>query len=163
MKRAPIVLSATVAGLAAALGFHAHVPAAQVSTAHVAPSSATATSSAPSPAASASGSAASSASTKTITSAVETNRYGNVELMVTITSGRITGITAHQIPQNDGKSAQINAYAEPVLRHSALSAQSANIDAVSGATYTSDGYRTALQSVLDQARAPSTAGTSAGS
>ncbi len=159
MRRAPIVLSATVAGLAASLGFHAHVPAAvTASPARVAPAPAPGTSA--TPATPASGAAA--AATRTITIAVATNRYGNVQLMVTITSGRITRLEALQIPDHDGKSAQINAYAEPLLRHSALSAQSASIDAVSGATYTSDSYRTALQSVLDQARPAPTAGTSAG-
>jgi uncharacterized protein with FMN-binding domain len=49
------------------------------------------------------------------------------------------------------KSSQISSYAEPLLRQSALSKQSATIDAVSGATYTSDGYATALQSALDKA------------
>ena len=149
MKRAPVVLSATVAGLAAALGFHAHVPAAvPVGAAQVTPSSPSGTASTPA-------TPASGASARTITSEVATNRYGNVQLMVTITGGKITSIDALQIPENDGKSAQINAYAEPLLRQSALSAQSASIDAVSGATYTSDSYRTALQSVLDQARPPS--------
>jgi uncharacterized protein with FMN-binding domain len=51
----------------------------------------------------------------------------------------------------DPKSSEISGYAEPLLRRSALSKQSASIDAVSGATYTSDGYKTALQSALDKA------------
>lgn len=139
MQRAPIVLSATVAGLAATLGFQAH-PAA--STTAAAPTTTAATSSSPTTA---------SATTKTVTSAVESNQYGNVQLKVTIASGRITKVEAVQIPQNDPKSAEINAYAEPLLRQSALSAQSATIDAVSGATFTSNSYKAALQSALDKA------------
>jgi uncharacterized protein with FMN-binding domain len=165
VKRAPIVVSATVVGLAATLGFRAHAPAAPTpSTAQVAPSPAPRASSTPGTAKSSSSSSSrpsTSSATKTVTSAVETNRYGNVQLKVTIKSGKITSIQVLQIPQNDGKSAQINAYAEPILRQSALAVQSASIDAVSGATYTSDSYKTALQSVLDQVQPSSTASTGA--
>jgi uncharacterized protein with FMN-binding domain len=83
-----------------------------------------------------------------------------VQLKVTIKSGQITSIQALQIPQNDGKSVEINNYAEPILRQSALAAQSATFDAVSGATYTSDSYKSALQSALDQAPARATSGAS---
>jgi uncharacterized protein with FMN-binding domain len=76
---------------------------------------------------------------------------GNVQVKVTISGGKITNIEAVQLPSMDPKSVQISSYAEPVLRQSALSAQSANIDVVSGANYTSDGYKNALQSALDKA------------
>ena len=147
MQRAPIVLSATVAGLAATLGFHAH------------PAASTTAATTPTPAAttqSSSGTTA-SATTKTVTSAVETNQYGNVQLKVTIANGKITNVVAVQIPQNDPKSSEINAYAEPLLRHSALSVQSASVDAVSGATFTSTSYKAALQSALDKANFSTTA------
>jgi uncharacterized protein with FMN-binding domain len=148
MKRAPIVLSATVAGLAVTLGFHAHAPAAP-------PPTTTAQASAPSSSGSsgsgATPAAATSSSTKTVTSDVASNQYGNVQLKVTVSNGKVTKIEALQVPQNDRKSAEINAYAEPALQASALQAQSANIDTVSGATYTSDSYKTALQSALDKA------------
>ena len=151
MKRAPIVLSATVAGLAVTLGFHAHAPAAP-------PPTTTAQASAPSSSGS-SGSgakapAAASSSTKTVTSDVASNQYGNVQLKVTVSNGKVTKIEALQVPQNDRRSAEINAYAEPALQASALQAQSANIDTVSGATYTSDSYKAALQSALDKAGLP---------
>jgi uncharacterized protein with FMN-binding domain len=142
MKRAPIVLSATVAGLAATLGFHPQSPTPSPTAAATTTATTTPTRSTGTPA---------SASTKTVTSAVEANRYGNVQLKVTIKAGKITKIEAVQIPTNDPKSAEINASAEPLLQQSALSAQSANIDAVSGATYTSDSYKAALQSALDKA------------
>lgn len=145
MKRAPIVLSATVAGLGATLGFHAHSPAA------VATSAATPAAAGASTSGTATNQTASASTTKTVTSAVETNQYGNVQLKVTISGGKITAVQTLQIPQNDGKSAQINAYAEPILKASALKTQSAQIDTVSGATYTSDSYKLALQSALDTA------------
>lgn len=147
VKRAPIVLSATVAGLAATLGFQAHTRAASTATAptttQVAPSTSSGSSSAPS--------ASTASSTKTVTGAVAANQYGNVQLKVTIKGGKITKIEAVQIPNNDPKSTEINASAEPILRQSALSAQSASIDTVSGATYTSNSYKVALQSALDKA------------
>jgi uncharacterized protein with FMN-binding domain len=132
MRRAPVVLSATVIGTAAALGFHAHAPAAATPT-------------------TAAVVAKTSPGAKSVTSAVAPNRYGNVQLRLTISGSKVTAIQAVQLPNGDPKSAQINAYAEPILRQSALSAQSATIDVVSGATYTSDSYRTALQSALDRA------------
>ena len=47
---------------------------------------------------------------------------------------------------------QINAYALPILVQATLDSQSANIDMVSGATYTSSGYLQSLQAALDEAR-----------
>jgi uncharacterized protein with FMN-binding domain len=154
MNRAPIVLSATVAGLAVTLGFHAHAPAAPPPTTTAqasAPSSSGSSGSAGSSGSGAAPAAAASSSTKTVTSDVASNQYGNVQLKVTVSNGKVTKIEALQVPQNDRKSAEINAYAEPALQASALQAQSANIDTVSGATYTSDSYKTALQSALDKA------------
>jgi uncharacterized protein with FMN-binding domain len=139
MKRAPIVLTATAAGLAATLGFHPHSKAATatVVTTSTAASSPTTTTT--------------TASAKTVTSEAVSTRYGDVQLKLTISGGRVTSVQALQLPSSDPKSSQISSYAEPQLRQSALTAQSANIDAVSGATYTSAGYRTALQSALDTA------------
>jgi uncharacterized protein with FMN-binding domain len=167
MNRAPIVLSATVAGLAVTLGFHAHAPAAtppattaaaQTGASGSAASSASSSSGSTPAAASSSSSAkpSTAASAKTVTSDVASNQYGNVQLKVTVSNGKITKIEALQVPQNDPKSAEINAYAEPQLQASALQAQSANIDTVSGATFTSNSYKTALQSALDKAGLPST-------
>jgi uncharacterized protein with FMN-binding domain len=59
-------------------------------------------------------------------------------------------VTAIQLPQSDAKSAQISQYAAPQLRNEVLAAQSAKIDGVSGASYTSQSYDTSLQSALDQ-------------
>jgi uncharacterized protein with FMN-binding domain len=153
MTRAPIVLSATVAGLAATLGFHARTPAASgpaitatTATTKAAPTATTAT-------------ASTASATRTVTSAVEANQYGNVQLKVTIKGARITAVTAVQIPTGDPKSAEINAYAEPILQRSALTAQSASIDAVSGATYTSTGYKAALQSALAKANVSTSTAT----
>jgi uncharacterized protein with FMN-binding domain len=78
-------------------------------------------------------------------------QYGPVQVKVTITGGKITNVEALALPSNDPKSVEIGTYAEPLLRQSALTKQNGTVDAVSGATYTSDGYQTALQSALDKA------------
>ena len=139
MTRAPIVLTATAAGLAGTLSFHAHAATPARTTT---PATATTSSSA---------SASTSAATKAVTGDAVATQYGPVQLKVTVSGGKITKIEALQLPSNDPKSAQISSYAEPQLTQSALTAQSASIDAVSGATYTSEGYKTALQSALDKA------------
>ncbi len=55
------------------------------------------------------------------------------------------------MPWNDRRDQEINSYAVPVLNGEVVQAQSAGIDMVSGATYTSDGYIQSLQSAIDQA------------
>ena len=77
-------------------------------------------------------------------------RYGPVQVEVTIESGQITDVTALQLPTG-GRSGQISREVESMLNSQALTAQSANIDGVSGATYTSDAYARSLQAALDDA------------
>jgi uncharacterized protein with FMN-binding domain len=60
-------------------------------------------------------------------------------------------VTALQVPSGNRRDAEINAYAVPQLRTEALAAQSAQIDVVSGATVTSEGYMESLQAALDSA------------
>lgn len=150
MKRAPIVLAATAAGLGATLGYSPHSKAPAASAVATATQSTTSSSSSGA-AKTSSSSKSTTSSTKTATGQAVSTRYGPVQLKVTVSAGKITKVEAVQLPANDPKSVQINSFAEPILRQSALSAQSANVDVVSGATYTSDGYRTALQSALDAA------------
>jgi uncharacterized protein with FMN-binding domain len=80
-------------------------------------------------------------------------RYGVVQVQITISQHRITKATAIAYPHGSGQTDQINAYAVPQLNSETLQAQSAQIDTVSGATYTSNGYRSSLQSALDSAHA----------
>ncbi|MEV7079859.1 FMN-binding protein [Streptomyces sp. NPDC093516] len=79
-------------------------------------------------------------------------QYGPVQVRVTMTNGKITKAEAVRTPQG-GRSDQITASAVPRLNQAAVAAQSADIDAVSGATYTSAGYKKSLQSALDKAKA----------
>jgi uncharacterized protein with FMN-binding domain len=83
-------------------------------------------------------------------SAVNT-RWGIVQVQITVADGKVTASTAVQFPQNNSRDRQINAYAVPALNQEAVSAQNADIDAVSGATVTSDGYVQSLQSALNLA------------
>jgi uncharacterized protein with FMN-binding domain len=87
--------------------------------------------------------------TKTLTGAVEENRYGRVQVEVTFQGTKITAVQVLQSP-GDRRSVQINARATPILEQEVLSSQSANIDTVSGATYTSDSYQQSVQSAIDQ-------------
>lgn len=77
--------------------------------------------------------------------------YGVVQVRVTLTGSHIDDITALSLPQG-GRSSDISSYAAPRLRQEALAAQSARIDTVSGASYTSSGYARSLQSALDASR-----------
>jgi uncharacterized protein with FMN-binding domain len=70
---------------------------------------------------------------------------------VHIRNGRITDVVALRVPNGNDRDKEINDYAVPRLRQEVLTAQSANIDSVSGATVTSDGYRRSLQAALDAA------------
>ena len=75
-----------------------------------------------------------------LTGTAVNTRYGPVQVQITVTNGKITAVNAVDYPQNDGRDQQINSYAIPQLNSEALAAQSAKIDMVSGATYTSSGY-----------------------
>ncbi len=77
--------------------------------------------------------------------------YGTVQVRVTLAGTRIVGVSTLSLPTG-GRSDEISSYAEPLLQQEALKAQSASIDAVSGASYTSQGYAQSLQSALDAAK-----------
>jgi uncharacterized protein with FMN-binding domain len=78
-------------------------------------------------------------------------RFGPVQVEVTISDGKLTNVTALALPTDHPRSLAISEYAEPILRSEALQARSAQIDLVSGATYTSIAYARSLQAALDQA------------
>jgi uncharacterized protein with FMN-binding domain len=89
----------------------------------------------------------------TVSGAAVGIRWGAVQVQVTIVDGSIADVTALQLPDGDRHSAQLSQRAEPILRSSALRAQGADVDIVSGATYTSLAYAQSLQAALDAARA----------
>lgn len=79
-------------------------------------------------------------------------RYGPVQVRVTVSGGKITQVDVPTYPTESFRDQEINQQAVPQLVSETLSAQSAKIDMVSGATFTSDGYEQSLQSALDQAK-----------
>lgn len=103
-----------------------------------------------SPSASASSGTSSSAA-KTYTGAVAGTRWGDVQVTVTVAGGKITNVAVPVYPNGNGRDQEINAFALPTLVQETLQAQNANIQTVSGATVTSDGYLQSLQSALDAA------------
>lgn len=161
MRRAPIVLIATVLGTAGVLLFKplsTTSVASATSTDTGASSSGSAATSPPSSGASASSGSSSSSSSAssgaadgTYTGEAETTRFGTTQVKVTISGGRITEITTVQLNQNEPRSVQISQSAVPTLRSEVLSKQTAAVDTVSGATYTTAQYEASLQSALDSA------------
>jgi len=91
--------------------------------------------------------------TGSVTGPVVPTPFGNVQVQATLSGGKILDITTLQTPSDRTRSQMIAQYAVPILHDEALAAQSAQISAVSGATYTSAGYAQSLQGALDQAKA----------
>ena len=87
----------------------------------------------------------------TFTGEAADTRYGPVQVQITVAGGKITDAQAVQYPQESGRDVRINSSAVPELNQETLQAQSAQIDTVSGATYTSEGYQQSLQSAIDAA------------
>ncbi len=83
----------------------------------------------------------------------DTNRWGTVQVQIVVTGGVLTDVQVLSYPDDDRRSIRINDRALPTLTAEALAAQSANIDSVSGATYTWESYTISLQSALDAASA----------
>src|SRR5450759_2197193 len=103
---------------------------------------------APSPSPSPSGPAAING---TFTGSDVPNRFGDVVVRVVISSGHISDVQAVTLPTDRAESAYISSVVGPMLRTEALQAQSATIDIISGATYTSQSYAQSLESALQQA------------
>ncbi|MBK3624378.1 FMN-binding protein [Streptomyces asoensis] len=144
LRRVVLASAATVSGIVLLLSLKPHTSPAVAGLA-----------SAPAPTAGSSAPAASGGSattgTRTLTGDSVQTRWGPVQVRVTLKDGKLTDVTAVTYPQENPRDQQINSYAIPQLTREALTAQSADIDTVSGATYTSDGYRQSLQSALDSA------------
>lgn len=87
----------------------------------------------------------------TVDGAVVGTQYGSVQVRVSFTGKKITNVHALQLTDSSSTSVSISAGAAPILRREALAAQSAQIDVVSGATYTSEAYQQSLQSAIDSA------------
>ncbi|WP_405011240.1 FMN-binding protein [Kitasatospora sp. NBC_01539] len=158
MRRAVVSSTATVAGILLLLSLKPHDATGSAAVISSGGSSGTSGSSGSSGSSGTNGSdttgstaGAGSASTRSVTGDAADTRYGPVQVKVTLSGTRITTIDVVQYPSQDHRDQEINSYALPVLNQEAIAAQSADIDVVSGATYTSDGYTASLQSALDKA------------
>jgi uncharacterized protein with FMN-binding domain len=162
MRRVVTIVVATLGGLALLASFHTSATSTLRATAPSGsgrppatappPGTGTATTSAPAvaPPPSTTTTTASSAR-RTVDGPVVSTQYGDVQVRVTVQGGRIADVQALELPSDRERSARISNFAGPELHDEALAAQSANIDIVSGATYTSEGYAESLQSALDRA------------
>ena len=151
LRRIMLASAATVSGIVMLLTLKPHTTPEVVSAAAPAPSASSSSSPGGSSSSGGSSGSGSSKGTTTVTGDSVQTRWGPVQVRITVQNGKITDVTAVTYPQENPRDQQINAYAVPQLRSEALAAQSADIDTVSGATYTSDGYRESLQSALDSA------------
>ena len=91
------------------------------------------------------------AGTYVVTGPVVPTPFGPVQVEIDIADGRIGDVVALRTPTEHAFSVQLNKFATPTLRSETLKAQSAKIDVVSGATYTSNAYAQSLQVALNQA------------
>jgi uncharacterized protein with FMN-binding domain len=89
----------------------------------------------------------------TYTGTTVQHRYGSVTVTVTISGGKITNVTAQALDPGDRRSQSIDSQAVPIMKSEVLAANSANVQTLSGATYTTTAYVTSLQSALAKAAA----------
>jgi uncharacterized protein with FMN-binding domain len=125
-------------------------PATTTSSSSRSSGSSSSSSSSATPSATPSSTTGSAASSK-VTGSVAQTQWGPVQVQLTVSSGKITDVSVLQYPNGNGRDQEINAYALPILMQETVQQQSAQIDMVSGATVTSNGYLESLQSALDQA------------
>jgi uncharacterized protein with FMN-binding domain len=156
MRRAVIVTGITIVGVASILNYKiaplrlgavAAVPPTP-SAGNIEPSPSASPLATPSPSPTPS---ASTVINGTFTGSDVANRFGDVVVRVVISNGHISDVQAVTLPTDRAESAYISQVVGPMLRTEALQAQSANIDIISGATYTSQSYAQSLESALQQA------------
>ncbi|WAL68273.1 FMN-binding protein [Amycolatopsis cynarae] len=150
MKRIVLWFLSTVSLVALLFGYHTSTSGASGNAAGTGPATPKGnTGTAPSTGGTSAGSPA--PGSKTYTGPSVDTRWGPVQVQITVADKKITNVSVVDYPDNNGRDRQINSYALPILVRSTLSAQSANIDMISGATVTSEGYVQSLQGALDQA------------
>lgn len=153
--RAAVALVATVIGVFLLFSFKTpaqakpKTPSADVARATPTPSASPSDSSAPSPTPSPSSS--SGYKDGSYTGQDILTQFGDVQVKVTISGGKIADVQALQLPFDRQRSEEISQYAAPQLHDEVLQAQSAQIDLLGGATFTSDAYAQSVQSALNQA------------
>ena len=164
MKRYPLVISATAAGLAGVLSFHSHsatttlqggasATSASPGSSHTTAPASTTSAKGPTPGKSAPASASGQGGSSThATGTLEQYGYGQLSVRVTMSGGKIANVAVAKLQTADTYSQQLASYVIPILRREVLHAQSAKINGLTGATYTSEAYAYSLQSALDKLR-----------
>ena len=154
MKRLILAVAGTIAGLIALLSFRTHAGPAAVGSlpaASLGPVPSLATPSGANGGGCGHGPSPPSAGPVTTLGQAVTDQYGTIQVRIVTVGRQIRSVSFAQLVGDEQLSDLINAQAGPLLLHRTLIAQSAQIDTVSGATYTSDAYRQSLQSALDKA------------
>jgi len=153
MRRVILAVTGTIAGLVALLSFKSHAPslsAAATSGTGAGSSSSSSSSSVPGEFPTGSQAASLPAGETALTGQVADTVYGPVQVQLILRNTKIIKVAVLQQPTNTIHDIQIGEFAFPELISETLKAQSAKIDTVSGASYTSQGYIQSLQSALDQ-------------
>jgi uncharacterized protein with FMN-binding domain len=153
MRRVILAVTGTIAGLVALLSFKAHAPTVPVAATSGTGSGSSASSSSSSartiPGEFQSVAGPLTAGETAITGKVANTVYGPVQIQLIVKSHKIVKVAVLEQPTNTIHDIQIGEFAFPKLISETLSAQNAKVDAVSGASYTSEGYISSLQSAVD--------------
>jgi uncharacterized protein with FMN-binding domain len=154
MRRVILAVTGTIAGLVALLSFKSHVPTLPVAATSGTSGGSSTSSSSSSSSTTVPGEFQSAAGPLTagetkITGQVANTVYGPVQIQLVVKNSKIVKVAVLEQPTNTIHDIQIGEFAFPRLISETLAAQSAKIDAVSGASYTSAGYISSLQSALD--------------
>lgn len=151
MRRVIFAITVTIAGLVALLSFKSHFPERTVAAPPGQPPAPAGTSGTTAPFTGAAAQRALPAGERAVLGSVANTIYGPVQVQAVVRSGKIVSVRILQQPSGTTEDVQIGQYAFPRLITETLTAQSARVDAVSGATYSSGGYLRSLQSALDSA------------
>jgi uncharacterized protein with FMN-binding domain len=153
MRRIVTSIAATLSAVVLLFSYHTSTNSGstQAATSITSSSSGAASSSASGSGSSGSSASGSTAQATSYTGDAVQTQWGIVQVEISVENGKVTAAKTVQVPSENHRDQEINAYAVPVLNQEVLDAQSAGIDTVSGATVTSDGYIQSLQSALDAA------------
>jgi uncharacterized protein with FMN-binding domain len=157
MRRAPIVITGTAIGAAAVMAIPSQGTPQQVAVTGNA--AATTNGGGAASSAGTGGTSTGSSTPKTTSSAAATtvlgslvtNQYSQLRVKLTVKGGKITNVGFTTFTASDGRSVEIDQSAVPILIQETISAQSAQIQGVSGATYTTNAYEQSLQAAIDKA------------
>ncbi|MEV4147172.1 FMN-binding protein [Amycolatopsis sp. NPDC049691] len=146
MKKTIFVVALSIAGFIAVWRFEPGPVHNTASVAQAPPSTSAPSTSAGPPTSTSTAPSTSDSANATVTTqgTAESSRYGTVQVQVTFTGSRMVAVTLLRAP-DDGRALT----ALPRLQEEAMKAQSADIDTITGATETSESYKTSLQAAID--------------